>query len=120
MPDTWGLNVQSHNQRGTFMSQIYYQASDGSFKPWVDVNGAAVVSGLSRNQIVQGAGTYNATEVLGYEVLVQGSSNWAQTPVDGTAQTIPFASRVVGNIHPVHLSAITVGTGGSALLYIPS
>jgi len=86
----------------------------------VDANGAALVSGLATNAVVQGAGTYNATEILGYRVLVQGSGNWAETPINGSAQTIPFAAQIVGNINPEHLSSITVGTAGSALLYIPS
>jgi len=89
---------------------------------WVNIstNGAKHVSGLSTNAVIQGAGTYNTTEVLGYRVLVQGSANWAETPVDGTSQAIPFAAQIVGNINPEHLSSITVGTGGSALLYIPA
>jgi hypothetical protein len=36
------------------MSQIYYQAADGSFKPWVDVNGAALVSQLDANENILG------------------------------------------------------------------
>ena len=84
------------------------------------IGGAASVTGLATNAVVQGAGTYNATQILGYRVLVQGSANWSETPINGSAQTIPFAAQIIGAINPEHLSSITVGTGGSALLYIPS
>ena len=89
---------------------------------WVQTSfgGAAGVSGLAVNAVVQGAGTYNTTDVIGYRVLVQGSANWSVTPKDGTAQTIPQAAMIVGDVYPEHLTAITVGTGGSVLLYIPA
>jgi hypothetical protein len=114
------MNVVLHGESTT---EVITQA-DGNTHPAVKrikvVDGAVSIHGLSVNQLVQGAGTYSSTEILGYRVLVQGSGNWAQTPVNGTAQTIPFAAQVVGNVNPEHLSAITVGTAGSALLYIPA
>ncbi len=83
-------------------------------------DGAANVSGLASNGVLQSVGTYSATDVLGYKVLAQGSADWSITLKDGSALTIPFASMIVGDILPEHLVSITVGTAGQALLYIPS
>ena len=83
-------------------------------------NDAAHVTGLASKAVVQGAGTYNSTEILGYRVLVTGSADWSITTKNGAAVTIPVAAMVLGQVYPEHLTSITVGTGGSALLYIPS
>jgi len=83
-------------------------------------NNSAHVIGLATNGVLQSAGTYNSTSVLGYRVLVQGSVNWSITLKNGSSLTIPFAAMIVGDILPENLVSITVGTGGQALLYIPS
>jgi len=88
--------------------------------PDESTNGAKHVIGLATNGVLQAAGTYTATDVLGYKVLVQGSADWSITLKDGSALTIPFGSMTVGDIFPEHLVSITVGTAGQALLYIPS
>lgn len=80
----------------------------------VDVNGLAV------NMVLQGAGTYNSTDVLGYRVVVQGSANWTLDPKNGSSISVPQGAFVVGAVYPEHLDSITVGTGGQAILYIPA
>lgn len=100
-------------------AMVCWNPTTAAWEPVEITGGGAQVYGLSPNHVVQSAGTYNATQILGYRVTAQGSSNWAQTPLNGSAQTIPFAAQIVGNINPEHLSAITVGSAGSALLYIP-
>jgi hypothetical protein len=75
--------------------------------------------GLAPDGIVQGAGTYSATAINGYRVLVAGSANWSVTFTGGGVASIPFGAMTVGQVYPEALTAITIGTGGSALLYIP-
>ena len=83
--------------------------------------GGQQIYGLARKIVSQSAGTYNTTEILGYRVITAGSGNWSLTSVDGAAVTgIVPTGFVVGEVYPEHLSSITVGTGGVALLYIPS
>ena len=82
--------------------------------------GATHVFGLAQNGVKQLAGVYNTTEVLGYRVLAPGTGDWTITLVNGSAITIPFAAMLVGEVYPEHISSITVGAGGSALLYIAS
>jgi len=116
----------SAKPQGAFIGQLLLY-TNGSIDQWsgdswvnISTNGAKHVTGLSTNAVVVSASTYNSTEVLGYRVLTQGSADWAETPLNGTSVAIPVASQIVGNINPEHLSEITVGTGGSALLYIPA
>lgn len=75
--------------------------------------------GLAPNGVIQGAGTYSATAVNGYRVLVAGSANWSLTFSGGGVASVPAAAMTVGDVYPEALTSITVGTGGSALLYIP-
>ena len=88
---------------------------------WVlrSIAGAGVVYGLARNAVSQGAGTYNSTEIMGYRVVVAGTGDWTINGVAGGAVTIAAAGMVVGQVYPEHLDSITVGTGGTAVLYIP-
>lgn len=84
-------------------------------------NKAVNVSSLARNGVLQGAGVYNTTDVLGYRVLAPGTGAWSITLVDGGGPiSIPVAAVIAGEIVLEHLSSITVGTGGSAVLYTPN
>jgi hypothetical protein len=83
-------------------------------------NGAAHIFGLASKGVSQTAGTYNTTEVLGYRVVVAGTGDWTAILKNGGTITIPAAAMILGEVYPEHLSSITVGTGGTALLYIPS
>lgn len=76
--------------------------------------------GLARNIVAVAAGeTYNATEIRGYRVLTPGSGNWSMTSVEGSAITgIVPTGFVAGAVYAEHLSSLTVGTGGAALVYI--
>lgn len=80
-----------------------------------------ISNGLATKTILlSAAGTYDATEVLGFMVLTQGSAAWTLTFVeDTTTRSIPQAALTVGEIYPFHLSAITSGTDGTALLFLP-
>ena len=84
-------------------------------------NGAAHFYALARKPVKQAAGTYSATEILGYRVLTAPTADdSALTGVDGTAQTaLPAAGFAAGSTYAEHLSSITVGTGGVFLLYLP-
>lgn len=83
-------------------------------------NDALHVSSLARNGVLQGAGVYNNTEILGYRVLAPGTGAWSITLIDGAPIAIPVTAVIAGEIVLEHLSSITVGTGGSAILYTPS
>jgi hypothetical protein len=74
--------------------------------------------GLASNGDVRGAGAHTLT-INGYRVLVAGSTDWTLTFSGGGVETIPAAAMTVGQVYPEALTAITIGTGGSALLYIP-
>ena len=78
------------------------------------------INGLARRAIQQTAGTYSATEILGYKITDVGSAaSWIATFVDGGVETIAFGDAVVG-IYPDHLESLVVPTGGVATLYIPT
>ena len=81
-------------------------------------DGAQAIYALARSPVILSAGVYNANEVKGLMILVPGSADWSITGVDGAAQTIPVAAITAGHEWGVHLSTITVGTGGQALVYI--
>jgi len=113
-------------QDGLSRGDVYWDSSgnkyeyDGDSWNQVGTGGAAHVYGLARNCVVQGAGTYNATEVLGFVCSVASSADWSITPKDGTAvTTIDKGTFAAGQTYPIHATSITVGTGGEALLFIP-
>lgn len=83
--------------------------------------GTVHVYGLARNMIRKTAGIYNNTEVLGYLVEAAPSADdTAITPVDGSEiAAINKEAFTEGQVYPIHASAITVGTGGEFLLFIP-
>ena len=84
-------------------------------------NDAAHIYGLAR-QVTTGpeaAGTYNATEILGFNVVNVGSAgNWVLTYVDGGVSTIAFGD-MRADYWSAHLTEITIPTGGLAELFIP-
>lgn len=96
----------------------YLNKLTGKSEPQNGIGGAAMVYGLARKAVVQGAGTYSATEIVGYRVLVAGTTDWTIDPIDSAIAVVPAAAMVVGQVYPEHLTSITVGTGGSALLYL--
>ena len=92
---------------------------------WVPVKvsgeGAAHVYGLAQNLVVQAAGTYNTTNVLGFICTAPGTGDWTIDPVGGASVGgIDAATFTAGQIYPVHAESITVGTGGEAVLFIPA
>ncbi len=97
--------------------------SDGTTKAateeWTGINGAASVYGLASNAVKVTATAYSATEILGFHVIAPGSGNWTVTPLNGSAIILAPGGFTAGQVYPEHLSAITVGTGGEALVYIP-
>jgi len=107
------------------MSRIvnsYQDAATGRSEAQKGTNGSAHFYALARKPVKQAAGTYSATEILGYRVLTAPTAdNSALTGVDGVAQTaLPAAGFAAGSTYSEHLSSITVGTGGVFLLYLPS
>ncbi len=91
----------------------------GEHVDWIFTGGAAKVNGLARNAAKVTATSYSATEVLGFHVVVAGSGDWTLTFVDGSGLTVAPGGLTAGQVYPEHLSAITVGTGGTALVFIP-
>ena len=86
-----------------------------------DHNPVTVINGMAKNIVVAAAGAYSATEVLGFICTTPGSGDWSITPIEGTAVTgIDPATFSAGGVYPIHASSVTVGTGGEAVLFIPS
>lgn len=83
---------------------------------------AVVIDGLATNMVRQVAGVYNATKVLGFLVeAAPTADDTAITPVNGVATTaINKEAFTEGQVYPIAASAITVGTGGEFLLFIPA
>lgn len=114
---------------GLLPDDIIIETDSGSTYKWngygwelSKVAGGQAVYGLASNFVVQGAGTYNSTDIMGYRVLVQPSAdNTTLSPKSGGADVtaVPAATFIAGDVYPEHLDSITVGTGGSFLLYIP-
>lgn len=83
-------------------------------------NGAAHVYSLGRKAAnLVAAGTYNTTDVLGFLVTASGTASWTLTFKDGGVMTVPQTALLVGQVYPFHLSAITSGAAGTAVLIIP-
>jgi len=84
--------------------------------------GAAHVYGLARKVTATGpesAGTYDATEILGFNVVNVGSAgNWTLFYIDGGFSSIGFGDMREG-YWPAHLSTIIIPTGGLAEIFIP-
>lgn len=99
--------------------KTFGQRSAGDSEEIRSTNQALHVAGLAGNAVLQTAGTYNATEVLGYRVVVAGSANWTLNFVGGGSASLSPSAFVEGAVYPEHLSSIVVGAGGSAVLYIP-
>ena len=88
--------------------------------PVQGTNSALHVYGLARNWVVQAAGTYNTTEILGFICTTPGSGDWTADPIGGASVgSIDPATFTAGGVYPMHAESITVGTGGEALLFIP-
>ena len=94
--------------------------SNGDPQPQLGTGGAAHVYGFARNIVVQAAGAYSATEVLGFICTAPGDADWTIDPVGGASVGgIDAATFTAGQIYPIHADAITVGTNGEAVLFIP-
>ncbi len=97
-----------------------FPEQDRFYRQWGQAGDAAKIYSMARKMVVQSAGTYSATEVLGYRVLIQGTGDWQIQGVDDASPvTVPFAAMLEGVQYAEHLKSITVGTGGSVILYIP-
>ncbi len=93
---------------------------DGNSWEQISTDGSDHVYGLGRNIIVQAAGTYNSTEVLGFICSIASTADWSITPIGGAAvTTIDKGTFSAGGVYPLHCSSITVGTAGEAVLIIP-
>ena len=82
--------------------------------------GAAHVYGLARKVTTgpETAGTYNSTEILGFNVLNAGSADsWVLSYVDGGVSTIGFGDMREGYF-PAHLASIVIPTDGVAEVFI--
>ena len=112
---------------GTYEHQVWND-TDGNEYTWLNGSwvqtgtaGAKHVSGLARNFIRQTAGTYNATEIKGFWVeAAPSAADTAMTGIDAASAVTGIALEAFteGQFYPVHLSTITVGTGGAFLLII--
>ena len=89
--------------------------------------GRVVVDGLANNaiRVIAGA-TYNATTILGFRVLLEGTGTLTftpntsgATPVVVTAAEIAEMDMIAHNDWPIACSSITAGTGMELLVYIP-
>ena len=86
--------------------------------------GKVVAEGLAKNgALVLAGATYNASTIKGFMIIADGSADWSLTfyGTDGTdggtvAFTPPAGSE--GQIIPVQLTSITVGTAGEAVVFI--
>lgn len=84
-----------------------------------DENGHSYAMAI--NMVVQAAGTYSDTDILGFVCSIAATGDWSITPKGGTAVTgIDPGSFSAGGVYPIHATSITVGTGGEALLFIPA
>jgi len=83
--------------------------------------GSLHVYGLSRKTTTgpETAGTYNTTEILGFNVLNVGDADsWVLTYVDGGVSTIGFGDMREGYF-PAHLTSIVIPANGVAEVFIP-
>lgn len=97
---------------------------DGSAWQLINVRGSSRVYGLARNMVLHSDTSspvsYSATEVLGFICCTASTGTWTITPVGGSeVSSIPAGAFAAGGQYSIHASAITVGTGGTALLFIP-
>lgn len=124
----YGLSTDTKPTVGVSAKATFKESDTGneyeySGSSWVltSTGGSANVSGLATNAVIlAAASTYNTTDILGYKITAQGTADWSITLKNGSAITVPFASMIVGDVLPEHLSSITSGTGGTAILYIPA
>jgi len=101
-----------------------YSGSSWALK---EASGAVVVSGLARSAVRVISGTYNATEILGFRVLVPGSGPLTLSPVSGVTDIVITGAELtamgisVYHDWPMHLDSITLGNADmEVLVYIPS
>lgn len=84
------------------------------------VDGAALVYGLARKTTTgpETAGTYNATQIFGFNVLNVGDADsWVLTYVDGGVSTIGFAD-MREDYFPAHLTSLVIPANGVAEVFI--
>ena len=95
----------------------------GKLRQWLSSTlGALHVYGLAGSAVRVPAGTYNATDILGYRVSLQGTGTLTISPKSGAADityTTGEVGDMVGRVYPEHLDSITVGTGMVVTVYIP-
>ena len=85
--------------------------------------GSMHVYALAKNMVRVSNGTYDATEILGYRVLVPGSGTLTLSPVGGVADIVLTTVEVNAmgfDVFPEHLDSIELGNGDMEILvYIP-
>jgi hypothetical protein len=89
-------------------------------KPAEGVNGALPIDGLASSMVIwtAGDGLYSG-DIYGYRVVAAGSANWTlRGKDDGAAISVPTTGFVAGTTIWEHLDQLTIGTGGSAVLYL--
>lgn len=101
--------------------------TDGESVIQKHTDGGTNIYGLARSSVRVSAGvTYNATEILGYRVLLKGTGTLTLSPVSGvtdivvTAAELTAAGDLAYAAQSEHLDSLTAGTGMEVLVYIPS
>ena len=97
----------------------------GGMSPTI-TDGAAHVYGLATNMVRVSSGTYNATDILGYRLLVKGTGTLTLSPKSGGTDIVITAAELTAmgvNAFmpmPEHLDSITLGNADmEVLVYIP-
>ena len=85
------------------------------------------IYGLARSAVRVSSGTYNATEILGFRILVAGTGTLTLSPVSGVTDIVITAAEITARDvnafidWPMHLDSITLGNADmEVLVYIPS
>jgi len=101
--------------------------SSGDSEAPLVIDGAANIYGLARSAVRVVSGTYNATEILGFRVLVPGSGPLTLSPISGVTDIVITGAELTAmgiNVYqdwPMHLDSITLGNADmEVLVYIPS
>lgn len=89
--------------------------------------GAAHVSGLAFSAVRHSTGTYNATDIVGFRILVVGTGTLTLSPKSGVTDIVITAAELTAmginafSDWPMHLDSITLGNADmEVLLYVPS
>lgn len=86
-------------------------------------SGASSIYGLTRKQVRVSSGTYIATEIVGWRVLVPGTGTLTLSPIGGSTDIVLTSAEVIAMGYQVfqdHLLSITLGNADMEILvYTP-